>query len=394
MLGARPALGRLFVPDDDTPGRAGSVVLAHGNMARRFGDRSGGRRHDARAEREPYRSSGCCRADFSLPREVLPTLGVVEDGGGLPAAAAVARRSHGAHRARITTLLARLRPGVSLEAAQAELDVLTARLRRDFPEIYPPNGGLTFSAVPLLDQVVGNVRRPLFVLTGAVLLVLLIACANVANLQLCACDGPAARAGRRGSRSGPRRGDARRAIPVRERPSRRGRRCHRRRLARAGVAWLRALAPDHLPRLDDVAVDGRVLLFTLVLLGACGRALRARAARCRRRRRSGGRAEDPEAGQRPPAARCGAAAIGCAGCPCHRRAGARRDAGHRGGAAHEERRADCGQVEPGFDARRRAHLRAGDDRPGVSRWPERRARTYRELWPRLEALPGVGPQAA
>src|SRR5262249_25953971 len=61
---------------------------------------------------------------------------------------------------------------------------ITARLRHDFPEVYPPNGGLTFGIVPLLEQVVGNVRRTLYLLLGAVAFVLLIACVNLANLQL------------------------------------------------------------------------------------------------------------------------------------------------------------------------------------------------------------------
>ena len=81
-------------------------------------------------------------------------------------------------------IVAKLKPGVSVEQAQAELDALTARLRRDHPEVYPPNSGLTFSVVPLHEQVVGDVRRSLLVLMGSVGFVLLIACANVANLLL------------------------------------------------------------------------------------------------------------------------------------------------------------------------------------------------------------------
>jgi hypothetical protein len=81
-------------------------------------------------------------------------------------------------------IVGKLKPGLTLQAAQAELDAITARLRRDHPAFYPPNGGLTFSAVPLQEQVVGNVRHALIVLTGAVALVLLIAGLNVANLLL------------------------------------------------------------------------------------------------------------------------------------------------------------------------------------------------------------------
>ena len=64
------------------------------------------------------------------------------------------------------------------------MDAITARLRREHPDVYPPNGGLTFGVVPLHEQVVGDVRRSLLVLIGAVAFVLLIACANVANLLL------------------------------------------------------------------------------------------------------------------------------------------------------------------------------------------------------------------
>src|SRR5207245_1456544 len=68
--------------------------------------------------------------------------------------------------------------------AQSQMDALTARLRRDYPETYPPNSGLTFAIVPLFEQVVGDVRRTLFVLLASVGFVLLIAFANVANLLL------------------------------------------------------------------------------------------------------------------------------------------------------------------------------------------------------------------
>jgi len=58
-------------------------------------------------------------------------------------------------------LVAKLKPGVSAMQAQREMDTITARLRHDHPDLYPLNGGLTFSVVPLLEQVVGDVRRTL-----------------------------------------------------------------------------------------------------------------------------------------------------------------------------------------------------------------------------------------
>jgi putative ABC transport system permease protein len=81
-------------------------------------------------------------------------------------------------------IVAKLKPGATLTQARAELDNLTARLRREHPDFYPPNGGLTFRVLPLQEQAVGSVRVALIVLVGSVGFVLLIACANVANLLL------------------------------------------------------------------------------------------------------------------------------------------------------------------------------------------------------------------
>jgi len=78
-----------------------------------------------------------------------------------------------------TAFVGKLKPGIALQQAQAETDTITAGLRREFPENYPPNRGLTLSIVPLLEHFVGNVRRFLWMLFGSVGFVLLIACANV-----------------------------------------------------------------------------------------------------------------------------------------------------------------------------------------------------------------------
>src|SRR5882757_2005144 len=183
LLGQRAALGRTFVPDEDRPGRNATAILSYGTWTRRFGSdpRLLGRKIVLNGL--PYEVVGIMPRSFSLPREVMPTLDGAEQAEillPLPMPADAARnRDHEDYN-----IIGKLKPGVSIQHAQAEMDTITARLRHEYPEVYPPNGDLTFSIVPLLEQVVGNVRHTLYLLLGAVGFVLLIACANLANLQL------------------------------------------------------------------------------------------------------------------------------------------------------------------------------------------------------------------
>jgi predicted permease len=183
MLGARPAFGRLFGPDEDVPGRSGKAILGYGTWMRRYGGDPGVIGRTLTLNGQPYEVIGVLPRSFSLPREVMPTLGVVEDAEvvlPLPLAANAA----GVRNREDYNILATLAPGATLDQARAELDGLTTRLRREHPDFYPPNGGLTFRVLPLQEQAVGRVRLALVVLTAAVGLVLLIACVNVANLLL------------------------------------------------------------------------------------------------------------------------------------------------------------------------------------------------------------------
>ena len=183
MLGARAELGRLFLPEDDRPGTTGVAVLGHGTWRRRYGSDPAVIGRTLVVNGLPYQVVGVLPASFALPREVMPTLNGAEDAEialplplGPDAPTVRTREDY--------NIVAKLKPGVSRDQAQAEMNAITARLRDEHPSFYPPNGGLTFDIVPLQQQVVGDVRQSVLVLMAAVGCVLLIACANVANLML------------------------------------------------------------------------------------------------------------------------------------------------------------------------------------------------------------------
>jgi predicted permease len=144
------------------------------------------------------------------------------------------------------------------------MDALTARLRRDFPDVYPPNGGLTFSIVPIQEQVAGKITRPLVVLVGAVAFVLLIACANVANLLLSRSltrqKELSVRAAMGATRSQHTRLLLTEGLMLAFAGAVAGVL-----LAAAAVRWIHVLQPKDLPRLGEIAINLPVLAFTLGL---------------------------------------------------------------------------------------------------------------------------------
>ena len=268
MLGAKPEQGRVFTVEEDSPGHPATAVLTYGMWARRFGSDPAIVGRSITLNGAGYQVIGVLPRGFVLPQEVLPLLYGTEQADifvNLPLAAAAATvRSNEDYN-----ILATLRRGVSLQQARAEMDTITTRLRHDHPEVYPPNGGLTFNIVPLLEQVVGSVRSTLFILLAAVGCVLLIACVNVANLLLSRAVGRQREIAVRtamGASSGRIIGQLLTESVL---------------LAIAGGAlgvlfalfsmhWIRVLGPRSVPRLAEIGIRVDALLFTLLISVICG----------------------------------------------------------------------------------------------------------------------------
>src|SRR5688572_11009957 len=183
IFGARAAAGRVFTADEDTPGKPPVVILSNGFWKRRFGSDPSVVGKSLTLNGNTFTIVGVMASDFVFNKEIMPAVNGIQNVDlllPLPLNE-TARANRGGEDFNI---FAKLKPGVTLQKAQADMNVLAARMKRDYPANYPPNGGLTVSVVPLINQVVGDVRLALYVLLGAVGLVLLIACGNVANLLL------------------------------------------------------------------------------------------------------------------------------------------------------------------------------------------------------------------
>ena len=170
VLGARPLAGRVFTPDEDQPGRDLVVVLSHRLWVRRFG----GRPIVGTSIRINGRNSvvtGVMTSAFDL----------TSDGEELWVPIAFTPERKAMHDEHYLSVYGRLARGVSTQQALQQLESVAARLRHDFPR---DAGELHYSMQSFREQFVGSYRSRLFILLGAVGLVLLIACGNVANLLL------------------------------------------------------------------------------------------------------------------------------------------------------------------------------------------------------------------
>ena len=251
LLGVTPALGRAFLPEEDRPGSDGVVVLSDGLWRRRFGaDRSIVGR-EIRIDGVPRQVIGVMPAsmDYTLYDEEL----------WLPAAFTPAQLAE--HDEHYLTVVGRLKPGVSPAQVQPELNQIARGLRERFPQ---ENDERSLTVSNLHEELVGDYRTRLYVLLGAVGFVLLIACANIANLLLARATARSRETAIRAAVGAGRRHIVRHAL------------AESLVLAAAGglvgvlaaywgVAALAAIGPADIPRLGLARVDGPVLLFVVAL---------------------------------------------------------------------------------------------------------------------------------
>ena len=258
LLGVVPAQGRLFTKADDTPGAPRRAVLAHGYWQRRFGG-AGVVGHSIVIDGGPVEIIGVLPASFTFldtdPALVLP----------LQFDRARTFIGNFSYQG-----VARLRPGVTLEQANADVARLLPRIPGDFPlppgfsrEMYD-NLQIGPRVRALSEDVIGDVGQVLWILLGTVGMVLLIACANVANLCLVRAEGRqtefAVRTALGASRTQIARSLLSESVALGLIGGALGVG-----VAQAGLNLLVWLAPDGLPRLHEIAIDGTVLLFTLAI---------------------------------------------------------------------------------------------------------------------------------
>jgi predicted permease len=177
-LGRQPFLGRAFIDAEATPGANKFTILTYGLWTSRYAaDRSIVGR-DIRINGEPHRVVGVLPPDFELPARDIALL--------VPFAFTPQQMSDQARGNEFSSMIARLRPGATIEQANAQFKVIVDRTIERLPARagFMKTSGFGGYAISLRDQIVGDIRAPLYVLQAGVVVVLLIACANVANLLL------------------------------------------------------------------------------------------------------------------------------------------------------------------------------------------------------------------
>ncbi|HYY58666.1 MAG TPA: ABC transporter permease [Pyrinomonadaceae bacterium] len=251
VLGVEPILGRAFLPEDDKPGANPVAIISHGLWQRRFGADRGLVERALTLDGKSFIVVGVMPPGFDFPQKIDLWIPV-----GLSADKIMKRESHPGF-----TAIARLRPGIGLERARTDMQLIARQLGEQYPATNKEADVLVFS---LYERTFQDIRPTLLILLGAAGFVLLIACANMANLML-------AQAAARHKEIAIRLAlGATRLRLIRQLLT------ESMLLAVAGgvlglmlVFWsidlIVAALPENIPRMKEVSVDGRVLSFTLLV---------------------------------------------------------------------------------------------------------------------------------
>src|SRR6266542_3047125 len=255
LLGVAPRLGRSFAPEDGQAGAARLVLLSHRYWQQRFGGEASVVGQSLTLSGEPATIVGVMPPDFreagvdlwTNPRQIVPdfTTSSRDDITGV-------RNSY-------LSVIARLKPGVTLPQAQADMDAITAGLRQEYPDVYGSKG---VRLIALHEFVVGDTKPTLLLLFGAVGLVLLIVCANVANLTMARASTRTKEFALRSALGAGRGRLIRQLLTESVLLAVAGGICGLG-LATWGLHLLVALSPAAVPRLTEIRLDWRVLTFAL-----------------------------------------------------------------------------------------------------------------------------------
>ena len=252
-LAVQPIRGRNFLNEETVKGRDHVTMITYGLWQRQFGGRDDALGKSVRLDNVDYEIVGVLPRELQFEGPVDLWIPLTTTDPGLKV-----RNSH------FLRVVGRLRPGATPAGLAGELNNVAKYESDNFPDMFPATAGFGFRARPYLEDMVGDVRLPLYILFGAVGFVLLIACGNVANLLL--------------AKAAPRQ----REIAIRTALG--ARRIHLLRqllteslvltllagglgvlLAAWGTAALVALSPDSLPRAHEIGFDWRVLTFTATI---------------------------------------------------------------------------------------------------------------------------------
>ena len=257
VFDTKPLLGRALLPSDGERGSAPVVLLSENMWRSQFGADPKIIGSSATLDMRPYTIVGVMPAEFRTPFFEQPDqlwIPLVQD----PLFSGWMSHPQQTHW---MPVIGRLRPGVSFAQAEAEMDIMSARLAKEYPA---ENGWKIQQVQPLQKAIVGDVKSPLLILLCAVGLVLLIACANIANLLLARATSRSREIGVRIALGAPQRRITRQLLTESAILGIFGSVAGMV-LAYLGVSALMSLLPPGLPRIHDIRVDGEVLAFALVL---------------------------------------------------------------------------------------------------------------------------------